>query len=269
MSDKTIVFITGANTGIGFQTIRALFASQLPYHVLLGSRDLSKADDAITKLSEEFPDSVSTVEPIQIDVVSDDSIHKAFDVIESKFGKIDVLINNAGGTFELFFDEDIPKYRELFNKAYDVNTAGAQVVTATFAPLLIKSSNPRLLFITSGLSTLEGASKGTLPGNMAGETPTGWPKKGVLTSIAYRASKSGLNMVMLIWHSLLKGDGVKTWCISPGFVHTGLGGVPEEVKKARAGDPAVSGDFIKRVLEGERDSDVGKVVHVDGGVQSW
>jgi NAD(P)-dependent dehydrogenase (short-subunit alcohol dehydrogenase family) len=141
-------------------------------------------------------------------------------------------------------------------------------VTATFAPILIKSSNPRLLFITSGLSTLEGASKGLLP-NVAANGPAGWPKKGLLTGIAYRASKAGLNMVMLIWNSLLKEDGVKTWCISPGFVNTGLGGMPDKVKKERAGDPATSGDFIKRVLEGERDEDVGKVVHVGGGVQAW
>lgn len=168
----------------------------------------------------------------------------------------------------MFFDQDVPKYRDLFNKAYDVNTTGAQVVTATFAPLLLASSNPRLLFITSGLSTLEGSSKGLLP-NVATEAPRGWPKEGLLTSMAYRASKAGLNMVMLVWHALLKGDGVKTWCISPGFVHTGLGGMPDAMKKGRAGDPATSGDFIKRVLEGERDADVGKVVHVGGGVQAW
>ncbi|KAH6886384.1 hypothetical protein B0T10DRAFT_461833 [Thelonectria olida] len=268
MSDKTIAFITGANTGIGFETIKALFASQHPYHVLLGARDLSKADTAIAKLKDEFADSKSTVEPIQIDVVSDESIHKAFEAISSKFDKLDVLINNAGGTFEMFFDQDVPKYRELFNKAYDVNTTGAQVVTATFAPLLIKSSNPRLLFITSGLSTLEGSSKGLLP-NVAMQAPSGWPKEGLLTSFAYRASKAGLNMTMLVWHSLLKGDGVKTWCISPGFVHTGLGGMPDKMKEGRAGDPATSGDFIKRVLEGERDEDAGKVVHVGGGVQAW
>lgn len=96
MSGKTIAFITGANTGIGLETIKALFASQEPYHVLLGARDLSKADAAIAKLKDEFPDTKSTVEPIQIDVVSDDSIHKAFEMIRSKFDKIDVLINNAG-----------------------------------------------------------------------------------------------------------------------------------------------------------------------------
>ena len=58
------------------------------------------------------------------------------------------------------------------------------------------------------------------------------------------------------------------WCISPGFLATGLGGNPEVSKKLGAGDPATAGDFVKSVLEGERDDDVGQVI-VRGGVQPW
>ena len=67
---------------------------------------------------------------------------------------------------------------------------------------------------------------------------------------------------------MLLEDGVKVWCISPGFLATGLGGDPESNKKLGATDPAVAGDFIRTVIEGARDADVGKVVNKDG-IQPW
>ena len=67
---------------------------------------------------------------------------------------------------------------------------------------------------------------------------------------------------------MLKEDGVKVWCISPGFLATGLGGNSEASKHAGAGDPATAGQFVRSVLEGETDSDVGRVINKDG-VQPW
>lgn len=96
MATKEIVFITGANTGIGYEATKALLQSSKPYHVLLGSRDESKGAAAAQKLKEEAPNTASTVEVVQIDITDDDSIHKAIAYIKEKFGKLDVLINNAG-----------------------------------------------------------------------------------------------------------------------------------------------------------------------------
>jgi NAD(P)-dependent dehydrogenase (short-subunit alcohol dehydrogenase family) len=266
---KTIVFITGANTGIGYEAVKALFQSQTPYHVLLGSRSPSKADDAIAQLKKEVPSSSSTVEPIQIDITDDDSINKAFETIKGKFGKVDVLVNNAGAAFDLIFDKDLLVAREIFNKANDVNVSGTQVITAAFVPLLLESSSPRLIFLTSGLSTLQGASEGLMPPGRLNITK-GWPKENLVINIGYRASKAALNMVMLSWHGLLKIDGVKVWAISPGFLATGLAGVGvEKLKTWGAGDASLGGDIIKSVIEGERDADVGKVVGQNGVVQAW
>lgn len=75
-------------------------------------------------------------------------------------------------------------------------------------------------------------------------------------------------MVMLGWHWILQNDGVKTWCISPGFLATGLGGDAELLKKMGAGDPSIGGQFIKDVIEGQRDADVGKVIN-RAGIQPW
>jgi NAD(P)-dependent dehydrogenase (short-subunit alcohol dehydrogenase family) len=74
--------------------------------------------------------------------------------------------------------------------------------------------------------------------------------------------------MMREWARLLKEDGVKVWCISPGFLATGLGGDPELIKKMGAGDPTLGANFVRDVVEGARDQDVGKVVR-RGGIQPW
>lgn len=75
-------------------------------------------------------------------------------------------------------------------------------------------------------------------------------------------------MLMLEWHRILKGDGVKVFAISPGLLATGLGGDTEFLKRMGAADPSVAGPFIRNVVEGERDGDVGKVLTRDG-IQGW
>ena len=78
-------------------------------------------------------------------------------------------------------------------------------------------------------------------------------------------------MMMLDWHRILKNDGVKVWSISPGLLATRLGGNfggQELIKKMVAEDPALGGNFVRDVIEGKRDEDVGKVVSRQG-VQPW
>lgn len=155
--------------------------------------------------------------------------------------------------------------RAMWNKSWDVNVTGSQVLTSTFAPLLLQSTHPRLLFVTSGTATLTGAEQQTLP--LDKFAAPGWPKQGLRLS-AYRSVKTGLNMVMREWHRLLHDDGVKVFCISPGMLVTGLGENPEMIRKMGGGDASLGGSLIRSVLEGERDQDVGKVV-TRGGVQAW
>ncbi|KAK2007858.1 short-chain dehydrogenase [Colletotrichum eremochloae] len=272
MSSKRIVLITGANTGIGFETIRALLESKRSYHIILGSRSIDKGAAAISELEKEFPSTSSSLELLQVDVVDDDSILKAFQSVKDKHGVLDVLVNNAGATHDFnaqnYNPEDIKTLRQNFNKSYDVNTSGTHVITHVFVPLLLKSSDPRILFVTSGLSNLHGIETlGLLPFQPQSVPPAGWPKP-FTPQAGYRSSKTALNMVMLNWHWLLKADGVKVWCISPGFLATGLGGNPELLKKMGAGEPSQGGILIKQVVEGERDADVGKVVNKDG-IQPW
>ena len=64
--------------------------------------------------------------------------------------------------------------REMWNQSWNINTAGSQVMTSTFIPLLLQAPNPRLLFITSGTATLAGTENMALFVNKY--SPKGWPK---------------------------------------------------------------------------------------------
>lgn len=126
--------------------------------------------------------------------------------------------------------------REAWIKAWSVNVVGAFSMTQTFLPLLVKSQDPRLLFVTSGLSSITIASDPTHPRYQV--PPAGVPKENI-GQMSYKSSKAGLNMMMVEWHRILKADGVKVWSIAPGLLATGLGGNREFLKKIGAGDPSI------------------------------
>jgi NAD(P)-dependent dehydrogenase (short-subunit alcohol dehydrogenase family) len=96
MADKTIVLVTGGNTGLGYETVKALYAGPEAYTILMGSRSLEKADNAIKQLKSEVSETKSEVVPLQVDIESDDSVESAFQEVKSKYGRVDSLVNNAG-----------------------------------------------------------------------------------------------------------------------------------------------------------------------------
>ncbi|KAK9413284.1 hypothetical protein SUNI508_02483 [Seiridium unicorne] len=256
MSDRKIVLITAANTGLGYQIVRALVGSDEAYQVLIGGRSIEKAQKAVKDVTSEYSSSRSSVSAISVDIDDDKSIEAAFQQVQKSYGSLGFLINNAGAQFDpLYHQAGKMTMREMWNASWNTNTVGTQIMTHTFVPLLLKSTDPRLLFITSGTSTLAGSENQDLPINKV--PPKGWPKPA-----------HPLTDVVAEWYQNLKEDGVKVWCISPGYLATGLGGSAEQNKPFGAGDPAVAGEFVRDVLKGERDGDVGKVILRDR-VQPW
>jgi NAD(P)-dependent dehydrogenase (short-subunit alcohol dehydrogenase family) len=155
--------------------------------------------------------------------------------------------------------------RDVWNQSWNVNVTGTYILTTSLAPLLCRSAQPRLLFITSGTSTLTEHDNLALAINKS--PAKGWPKQEFAIS-AYRSAKTGMNMMFLEWVRILKENGVKVFSISPSILATGLGGNPELMRKMGALDPNVGAELIRDVIEGHRDGDVGKVVRRDN-VQPW
>lgn len=96
MAEQRIVLITGGNTGIGCEAVKAFLQSERNYLILMGSRSPEKADAAIKQLKTEVPNTSSTLESLQVDIASDESIERAFETVRSSHGRIDALVNNAG-----------------------------------------------------------------------------------------------------------------------------------------------------------------------------
>lgn len=281
------IFITGSSSGLGLETIKALLRSNdTHYHIFMGSRSVAKAEEAIKSLLSKFPSSKSTIEPIEIDITDDESIKKAVEDVSSKSNHIDVLVNNAGehcyqqeerietdlrwfqgAQFDHQYSAGKMGMRDMWNANYNTNVSSSHIVTEAFMPLLITSSSPRLIFISSGTGSLDEASRG-LP-VQAGKPPAGWPKPPAFTFTSYRATKAAVNMVMLEWKRILGNDAVKVFAVDPGFLATNLGGnTPEKLKSMGALDPSIGGETVKDVIIGKRDADHGQNLRKTG-VAPW
>lgn len=200
MTDSKIVLVTGANSGIGYEAIKVLLQSDRKYVILLGGRDEKKIEAAVKSALKEVPKSISSLEPLLIDLASDKSIEKAKDTVESKYGRLDYLINNAGVSMDGAAAQSQMTIREAWSMNWDINVTGTHIATQTFLPLLLKSEDPRLVFNTSGMSSLTRCSDPESPWVKVPEK--GLPKP--FSPMGYMASKCGLNMLMVQWANALR-----------------------------------------------------------------
>ena len=152
MSEKKIAIITGANRGIGFETARQI--GQKRIKVLLGARDEEKGKEAESTLKNEGLD----VEFILLDVNDAKTHESAAKYVEENFGKLDILINNAG----IYLDESengevvqaSKTSLDVFRKTFETNFFNTIAVTQQFIPLIKKSEAGRIVFLSSGLGSL-------------------------------------------------------------------------------------------------------------------
>ncbi|MFD9944874.1 SDR family NAD(P)-dependent oxidoreductase [Nonomuraea sp. NPDC059023] len=143
---------------------------------------------------------------VQLDVTDPGSVEAAVNKIETEAGRLDVLINNAGIMVEWSVrtaDVTAAQLRET----YEVNVFGVVTVTAACVPLLRRSSNPRIVNMSSGLGSLTLMSDPTSP----------VPARAFL---AYSSSKAALNALTLIYANTLRAEGIKVNAVSPGLVPT-------------------------------------------------
>ena len=187
-----LILVTGANKGIGYEIVNQL--DKLGYTVILCSRVLSKGIVASKSLSDN-------VIVKQLDVRDQKSIDDLFNDVKSEYGKLDILINNAGigvgekGVVDADFDE--------VNDILQTNLIGAWRVTKSMIPLLKKSEDGRIINMSSGLGELSG-----MTGGYAG----------------YRVSKSSLNVLTMLFSAELQQFGIKVNSMCPGWVKTDMGG---------------------------------------------
>ncbi|KAG4428463.1 hypothetical protein IFR05_016049, partial [Cadophora sp. M221] len=159
-SSKLIILVTGANCGIGFSTMQALSLRYLDGTYIIGCRAISPGQQAIQKLRELGVK--ANLDVVELDVTSDSTIETARNWVREKYGRLDVLVNNAG--IALFPSSSSPTaIRENFNTTFNTNITSLYTMTQAFLPLLHLSPAPKVINISSGRASLTRSSDGKLP----------------------------------------------------------------------------------------------------------
>ncbi|EFY96033.1 short chain dehydrogenase family protein [Metarhizium robertsii] len=102
-----IILVTGANTGLGLEIVKALCGSIAQYEILLGGRSLDKVKAAVSEIVTSFPSAEGRVTAIQVDVEDDDSIAAAFDTVKNKYTPIDSSRNDKPTVVEIILGSNI------------------------------------------------------------------------------------------------------------------------------------------------------------------
>ncbi|WP_159945678.1 MULTISPECIES: SDR family oxidoreductase [unclassified Nocardiopsis] len=206
MNEQRVAVVTGANRGIGLEISRQL--AQRGIRVMMGSRSRIRSRDAAQALADErLP-----VTPLQLDVTDPVSIDTAIADTLAAFGRVDVLVNNAGitdgGTH--------PSTIDLAHAAqvWNTNLTGTWRCAQAVVPTMRKEGYGRIVNITSNLASLTEMTRDSEP--------------------AYRVSKAAVHALTRVLAAELDGTGILVNAASPGWTRTAMGGpnAPRGVEKA-------------------------------------
>ncbi len=199
MSDvpEKIALVTGANRGIGFEVCRQL-AREKGFTAILGARDQAKGVEAAETLSGDGLE----VFPVFLDVTNGESIAGAQRWVEEKFGRLDVLVNNAAILYDSW-QRAVSADLKVVREAFETNTLGPWRMCEAFLPLLRRSRHGRIVNVSSESGSLA---------VMGGGTP------------AYSVSKVALNALTRMMADELRSDKILVNSVCPGWVATEMGG---------------------------------------------
>ncbi|MEV1118962.1 SDR family NAD(P)-dependent oxidoreductase [Actinosynnema sp. NPDC049800] len=209
MGEHGVALVTGANKGIGRGVAGRLAA--LGFTVLVGARDRRRGEEAAEALRAAGGDAHA----VTLDVTDQTTVDEVARQVEERFGRLDVLVNNAGitGSGQVSpadAHDQVPSTVDLdmVRAVFETNVFGVIAVTNAVLPLLRRSPAPRVVNVSSHAASL------TLTSDPAG------PFAALLPSAAYSPSKSALNALTVQYANELRKDGVLVNAVAPGYVDT-------------------------------------------------
>jgi NAD(P)-dependent dehydrogenase (short-subunit alcohol dehydrogenase family) len=202
MTTDQIALVTGANKGIGRAIVEQL--AGLGWTVALTARDNIRGETAAAELRAAGRD----VRFVRLDVTDQVSVDAAAGWVETELGRLDALVNNAGISGAL--DAQVPSTAALdaVHAVFDTNLLGVMRVTNAMLPLLLKSSAPRVVNLSSSVGSL---AQMTDPTHYFAKLPA---------SAAYAPSKTALNSLTIQYAKELKDSGVLVNAADPGACAT-------------------------------------------------
>jgi len=204
--DKQVALVTGGNRGIGYELVKQLALKG--FKVILASRDPDLGHEAAQKLKELDLD----VSCVVMDVTNQESILQAATRVNELYGRLDVLINNAG----VYLEENkklVAMDPSILEKTMATNFFGVYHVIRSFIPLMEKQGYGRIINVSSEYGAMSDMS---------------YPGVG-----AYKLSKFALNGLTRLVAAEINGD-IKINAVDPGWVSSDMGGpsAPRTPKKA-------------------------------------
>jgi NAD(P)-dependent dehydrogenase (short-subunit alcohol dehydrogenase family) len=196
-----VVLITGANKGLGKEIGRQLGA--LGYTVVLTARDEKAGRAAAAELAAAGCDAHT----VRLEVTNSKDIGNLVRFLEKTFGKLDVLVNNAGISIEW---DGKPTDVDKIRRTLEVNLIAPYAITEALVPLLSRSDDARVINHSSMLGSI-------------GTAESRWKQVGGFMAVGYSTSKAGLNMLTLIQSKTLADKGIAVAAAHPGWVKTDLG----------------------------------------------
>jgi NAD(P)-dependent dehydrogenase (short-subunit alcohol dehydrogenase family) len=200
MAETRIALVTGGNRGIGLEVVRQLSRNGLL--AVLCSRDVDKGREAAAKLASEG------LEPpvVALDVTDEASVRSAVAEVMNLFGRVDVLVNNAG----ILKEGQTPQESKVLEvspalvmETYEANTIGPLRMIQAVVPIMQKGGYGRVVNVSSGAGQLS-------------DMQAGYP--------AYRMSKAALNALTRVTAAELGPSPIKVNAMCPGWVRTDMGG---------------------------------------------
>ncbi|QLC90753.1 SDR family oxidoreductase [Priestia megaterium] len=204
--DIKVALVTGGNRGIGYEQVKQLAMNG--FNVILASRDPEMGHKSAKKLKDSNLD----VSFLMMDVNNQESIRKAAITVNERYGRLDVLINNAG----VYLDENkklLGMDPSILEKTMATNFFGVYHVIRSFIPLMEKQGYGRIINVSSEYGAMSEMS---------------YPGVG-----AYKLSKLALNGLTRLLAAEIKDD-IKINTVDPGWVSTDMGGpsAPRTPKQA-------------------------------------
>lgn len=242
LKDK-VAIITGGASGIGLAACRRFVEEGAK--VVLSDYDAEKGKEEAKKLQDEGYD----VQFVQVDVANMKSVRELMDRTLNMYGRIDVLVNNAGITQDATL---LKMTEEQFDRVIDVNLKGVFYCTKAVAPIMVEQGKGKIINTSSVVGVY---------GNF-GQTN-------------YAASKSAVIGMTKTWAKELGRKGINVNAVAPGFIATPMvQKMPEKVLEkmkgnvslARLGDPNDVANAYLFLASDESDYVHGHVLHVDGGI---
>lgn len=208
-----VALITGANRGIGFETAKALGA--LNIRLIIGCRDIDKGETA----AKELQALGFMAEAIAYDANDVNSADAVYQYIEKKYGKLDILINNAGMIAEELIGENSSSTvsQSVLQNTFQVNLFSVVALTQKLLPLIQKSDSGRIVNLSSVVGSLTLHTIENSPINPA-------------KAFAYNASKTALNAYTIHLAHALKDTKIKVNSAHPGWAKTDLGGPHAQIE---------------------------------------